>query len=169
MLRARIAWLAALLASLGVGIALPLEAHATPYRLTATDRTEITQLLQRFFEATRDGDVPNATTALASRAEIVRIYQPGTEPFIERQLLAMERDVRELRIRFANGTWVGVSATFAQTPSIEIGPCGRFGTTASQCTEGPVIDWRVGDAVNHLRIDRLVRLNGHWKIFDPRL
>ena len=78
--------------------------------------------------------------------------------------MMVRRVVVGLTLALASAT-----AAFAQTPSVELGPCGRFGTTASQCTEGPVIDWRVGDAVNHLRIDRLVRIDGHWKIFDPRL
>ena len=144
-------------------------AQATPYAPTATERTEVAQLLRGFFEATRDGDVQAIATAVLARDEFVQLYLPGTEPFVERQQRAIERDVRELRSHFAGGTWVGISGPFATDPIVEIVPCGRFGRPESECTLGPVISWRTGDTLRQMRVDRLVRVGGHWKIFDPRI
>jgi hypothetical protein len=158
----------ALAAALATALAAP-SAHATPYRLTAADRAEIERVLRTFFEATRDGNTAAATALVPTRDEFRRIFQSGTDPFIERHQRAIERDVRELRQRFANGTWVGLSSGFARGGAVELSQCGRLAVPASQCIDGPVIDWRVGTSVEHLRIDRLVRLDGHWKIFDARL
>ena len=47
---------------------------------------------------------------------------------------------------------------------------GRFGASASQCADGPILEFRVATTVRRFRIDRIVRLrNGAWKIFDARM
>jgi hypothetical protein len=144
-------------------------AQAASYRITAADRTEIERVLRAFFEATRDGNTAAASAHIPTAAEFRQIFARGAEPFIERHQRAIERDVRELRQRFAGGTWVGLSGPIARGGAVEMTTCGRLGAPQSRCIDGPVIDWRVGDRVEHLRIDRLVKLDGRWKIYDPRL
>jgi hypothetical protein len=144
-------------------------AQASDYNVSVADRTEVEELLHRFFDATRDGNQPLAQQTLPTRDEFAQLFQPGTEPFVERHQRAIERDVRDLRERFAGGTFVGLASGFVAGSSIALGPCGSFGAPQGECTAGPVIEWRAGNETRRLRIDRLVRIRGHWKIFDPRL
>jgi hypothetical protein len=144
-------------------------AQATPYAPTPADRAEVAQLLHGFFEAARDGDVESIAAAILAHDEFVQVYLPNTEPFVERQERAIERDVHELRLHFAGGTWVGLTGPFATDAVVDVVPCGRFGRPDSECTLGPVISWRAGSIVRQMRVDRLVRIGGHWKIFDPRI
>lgn len=148
-------------------LSFSLPTRATPYRLSPRERVEIERMLRAFFEAIRDGHTTEVTAHLPTPDEFRQIFRTGTEPFVQRHQQALERDVRELRQHFAHGVWLGLSFTHANT--VEVSPCGRFALPTSQCIDGPVISWRTGDAIHRLRIDRLVRIHGRWKIFDARL
>jgi hypothetical protein len=150
--------------------AAPREARAEELRLTARDVTAITDAVRALFEGARDGDAARLTGVIPTRADFVALFQPNTLMFIERHQRAIERDVRELRATFANGTFVALDASFAAGRTLTIERCGRFGTRASQCANGPIVEYRVGAATRRFRVDRLVRLrNGTWKVFDPRM
>jgi hypothetical protein len=160
-----------LFAALAAALALatPGVARATPYRLTREDRAEIERLLRAFFEAARDGNAAATAATIPTAAEFRTLFAAGMDALLERHQSAIQRDVRELRQHFAQGTWAGLSGSFTTAPTVDLRPCGRFAAPRSQCTLGPVIDWRVGTETHHMRVDTLVRLNGHWRIFDPRL
>jgi|LNFM01.1.fsa_nt_gb hypothetical protein len=145
-------------------------ASAQDFRLAARDVTALTDMLRSLFEGIRDGDTAKITAALPTRAEFVALYQPGTAMFIERHQRALERDTRELRRTFEGATFVSVESTIAANRTIRLERCGRFGTRASQCANGPVIEYRVGTTTRRFRVDRIVRLpGGTWKIYDVRL
>ncbi len=158
------------IATFGAACALAgSDARATPYTLTPADRGEIATMLQQFFEAVRDGNTAGAATVMPTLADLQGIFQPGFAPFISMHQQGVDRDVRELRARFAAGVWVGVVGTFATTQTLNFRPCGRFANATSECVSGPVIAWRAGTEERRLRIDTLVRIAGHWRLFDPRL
>jgi hypothetical protein len=146
-----------------------LDARAADYTITAADRSEIEELLHRFFDAARDGNAALAAQAIPTRVEFAQLFQPGTEPFVERHQRAIDRDVHDLREHFAGGTFVGLTGGFEAGATVVLSPCGTFGAPQSECASGPVIEWRAGAETRRMRVDRLVRIHGHWKIFDPRL
>lgn len=150
-------------------LGLAATADARPYRLTPADRTEITQLLQTFFDATRDGNTAAARATMPTLPELQSLFQSGFAPFVEMHQQALDRAIRELRPRFAGGTFVGLAGSFVTSPNIEIRACGRWSSATSECAAGPVIEWRAGTETRRLRIDTLVRMAGRWRIFDPRL
>lgn len=145
------------------------EARATPYRLTPADRAEVASMLRAFFEATRDGNSEAARRVVLSREEFRRVFPAGADAMIVTHQQHIERDMRELRARFAGGEWVGLTPESSAATSYELTPCGRFANPSSQCTDGPVIEWRAQGAVRRMRIDRMARIDGHWKLFDPRM
>ncbi|MFO0561095.1 MAG: hypothetical protein U0269_23955 [Polyangiales bacterium] len=150
--------------------ARPTLASADDVRLTAADATAITNTVRALFEAMRDGDRPRIAQLIPTHAEFVSLYQPGTLPFLERHQRAIERDTRELQRTLAGAVFVSLDSSIAAGRTIRIERCGRFGARASQCANGPIIEYRVGSVTRHLRIDRLVRLPGNvWKVYDVRL
>src|SRR5205814_10213657 len=58
---------------------LPVPARATPYRLTAADRTEITALARNFFETTRDGSVAGTAAVFPNVSEFAAIFVPARD------------------------------------------------------------------------------------------
>lgn len=166
---------AALTAALGW--ITPSRAQATPYRLTPADRTEITALVRTFFEATRD-DAPAQTGVYPTREELRGMFPaeaagPAGAPtavgeLVGRHLSAIERDARELRARFHAGVFVRVSGPVMTRGVIDLRRCGRFARPETQCGDGPLVEYTVGAEARRLRLDTLVRLNGHWRIFDAR-
>jgi len=148
----------------------PSRASADDVRLTAADVTAITNAVRALFDAIRDGDRARIAQQIPTRAEFVSLYQPGTLPFIERHQRAIERDTRELQRTLVGAVFVSLDRGFAAGRTIHTERCGRFGTRASQCANGPIIEYRVGAVTRHLRIDRIVRLPGNvWKVYDVRL
>jgi hypothetical protein len=150
--------------------ALTPATFAQDLRLNQREVHAITDAVRTMFEGVRDGDVAKITAVIPTRAEFASLYQPGAQPFLERHLRAIERDTRELRAVFAGATFVGLDSSFAAGRSLRLERCGRFGARASQCANGPIIEYRVGSVTRHFRVDRIVRLpSGVWKIYDVRL
>ncbi len=146
------------------------EARAEPLRLTARDVSAITDAARAMFEGARDGQPARIAAVVPTREEFLALFQPNTLMFIERHQRALERDARELRQTFAGGVFVGIEPGFSAGRSLRVERCGRFGASASQCADGPILEFRVGTTVRRFRIDRIVRLrNGAWKIFDARM
>ncbi len=153
-------------------------AAATPYALTAADRAEITALARTFFESTRDG-VRDLAAVFPSPVELRGIFpaprggavDAGPTPvdeIVQRQFQAIERDVRALRDAFRGGVFVGLGARSYPRDAVDLRPCGRFARAASQCGDGPVIEYTVGGEARRFRLDTLARLRGHWRVFDVR-
>jgi hypothetical protein len=163
----RVRWVRCVLPALWIVTASG--AQATPMPLAPSDHAEIARVLRTFFESTRDGDYATARTTIPTHDEFTAIFAEGTADVLAQHLRAIDRDVHELHDRFAGGIWTGIVGDFARTASLEVAPCGRIARPESQCANGPVIEWHVGTESRRLRIDRLVRVGGHWKIFDPRL
>jgi hypothetical protein len=157
-------------------VGAPLPAHATSYPLTAADRIEISALARAFFEATRDttrdpqGVFPTAaelrTLMPAPRGAVPDGGLTLADEVAVRQFRAIERDVAALRTRFTGGVFVGIASYRGNR--VDLHPCGRFARATSQCGDGPVIEYSVGGETRRFRIDTLVRLRGHWRIFDVR-
>ncbi len=151
--------------------------EAVPYTLTPADRAELTTLARTFFETARDAS-PGTTGVYPTLAELRALFpavraggDAGLSPAEEianRQLQAIERDVRDARTNFAGGRFVGLVGRSATRPTIELRPCGRFARADSQCADGPTFEYEAGGATRRYRIDTLVRVRGHWKIFDVR-
>lgn len=168
-------------AMLALGLSLLGElrvAEAVPYTLTAADREALTALGRSFFEATRDG-ARTPTAIYPTPAELRGLYPPapGAAPpgggtvhdtLVQRQLGAIERDVRALGPRFAGGEFVGVSGQGLTRGRVELRPCGRFARADSQCTTGLLVSYRVGEETRAFRLDTLVRVQGRWRILDVR-
>lgn len=154
-------------------VTVPNTVRAVPYRLTQADRAEITALMQRFFTAVSNGQ-REPVRVFPTRAELLGLYvspraQPGEgEALAQRQLAAIERDVRSLREPFAHGRFVGLRGREITTGTLEIRPCGRLALTTSRCATGPVLQWSVGDEAHSVRIDTLVRLPSGWRVYDVR-
>ncbi|MDP3273598.1 MAG: hypothetical protein Q8Q09_00280 [Deltaproteobacteria bacterium] len=156
--------------SLSVTLAWASAAQAETRRLTEADVRGVSEAVRTAFEAVRDGDTPRLRTVVATREDFVRLFVSGTVPFIEWHQRAIERDARELRGTFASGTFVSLGPAFVVGASVRLDRCGRFGARASRCTDGPIIEYRVGTLSRRFRVDRLVRLaDGTWKIFDLRM
>lgn len=157
-------------ASAAAWSAQPSIASAEAIRLTAADVTAITNTVRTLFEAIRDGDRTRIAQQIPTREEFVSLFQPGTLPFIELHQRAIERDARELQRTLAGAVFVRIDRSFNAGNTIQIERCGRFGARTSQCVNGPIIEYRVGNDTRYLRIDRLVRLPGNvWKVYDIRL
>jgi len=153
-------------------------AEAETYALTAADREALTTLARTFFETTRDG-TRTPTAIYPTPAELRGLYPPATGPappggvsahdtLVQRQLGAIERDVRALRPRFAGGAFVGVTGQGLTRGRVELRPCGRFARADSQCTTGLLLSYRVGEETRAFRLDTLVRVQGRWRILDVR-
>jgi hypothetical protein len=151
--------------------------HGAPYTLTPADRAELTTLARTFFESTRDGSAGTSgvyPTMAELRALFPAVRAGGdaglspAEEIANRQLQAIERDVREARTTFAGGTFRGLAGRSATRPTLDLRPCGRFARADSQCADGPAFEYEVGGETRRYRIDTLVRVRGHWKIFDVR-
>lgn len=144
-------------------------AQARPHALNAQERAQIEGLLRAWFEGVRDGNTANIVAQQPTADEWRQIFQPGTEELWGRQIGVLARDARELRERFADGQWIGLAAPWATQRSIDVDRCGRFGREQSECSDGPVLEWRARGEVRRLRIDRLVRVGNRWRLFDARL
>lgn len=159
-------------------LAVTLPADAAPYALTPADRAEITALARSFFEATRDGtrDVEGVypspadlrTLFPATRRQGADAGPSPVDEIAQRQFLAIERDARALRDTFRGGVFVGITARSYPRDSVDLRPCGRFARATTQCGDGPVIEYTVGAEARRFRLDTLVRLRGHWRVFDVR-
>ncbi len=149
-------------------IALATTAHADEQPLRATDHDEIERVVHAFFDATRDGNTQALATVIPSDADFARVFAAGTEPLVARYRRAISLALTELRTRFANGQYVAMRGLDTGTP-VRIERCGPFAQPASQCINGPVIEWTANGATQHMRVSRLVRVNGHWRILAPRL
>ena len=159
-------------------LTLTLTADASPYALTPADRAEITALSRSFFEATRDG-VRNVENVYVTPADLRSLLpqsrrgaaDAGPSPadeVVDRQYLAIERDARALRETFHHGVFVGIAARSYPRDTIDLRPCGRFARANTQCGDGPLIEYTVNGEARRFRLDTLVRLRGHWRVFDVR-
>lgn len=159
-------------------VAAALPADAAPYALTPADRAEITALARSFFEATRDG-VRNVESVYPTPADLRSLLpsarrgaaDAGPSPADEvadRQFMAIERDARALRETFRGGVFTGVAARSYPRDTIDLRPCGRFARANTQCGDGPLIEYTVNGEARRFRLDTLVRLRGHWRVFDVR-
>ncbi len=157
-------------------LAWAMPAEAANHPLSAADRAEITALARSFFDATRDG-ARTVTAVYPTPDELRGVFPPGRagdagisapEATVQRQFAAIERDARALREVFQGGTFVGLSARSYPGGVIDLRPCGRFARATSQCGDGPVIEYRVGTETRRFRLDTLLFVRGHWRIFDVR-
>jgi hypothetical protein len=161
-----------------VAFAVARPAESAPYALTAADRVEITALARSFFEATRDGtrDVQGVYPTPVDLRGLFPAARRGSadagpspaDEIAQRQYEAIERDARALRETFQRGVFVGITATSYPRGSVDLRPCGRFARATTQCGDGPVIEYTVGSETRRFRLDTLVRLRGHWRVFDVR-
>jgi hypothetical protein len=157
----------AVIACLGV-LAFASGVHADPPPVSASEREEIARLMRTFFDATRDGDTNTLATVVPTEAEFARIFEAGTEPLIERHRRAIAQAFTELRTRFASGQFVAVHGLEART-ELRIERCSNFAQRRSECITGPVIEWTANGTSHRMRVNRLVRVGGHWRVLAPRL
>lgn len=143
-------------------------AHAQTRVLTAAEHDEIARLLEVFFTAARDADTRGLAGVLPTDPQFARIFLPGTEPLVARHRRAIARALDDLHTRFAGGRWVAMRGLDTGA-SVHIQRCASFAAPQSECLDGPVIEWTVGTETLHMRVNRLVRVDGHWKLFAPRL
>ena len=47
--------------------------------------------------------------------------------------------------------------------------CSPFAMPQSECLDGPVIEWTVNGETRRMRVNKLVRVDGHWRVFAPRM
>lgn len=160
-----------LLVSLGAA-----EALGAPRRLTPAERAEITALARRVLEGVRDGAREPAgvfPTAPELRA-VFGLRDPGDAApdgggmLVRRQLEALGRDARDLRPRLAGARFRGIAGGSFARGTIDPRPCRRSGAAGSQCIDGPVVEYAVGESVRRFRIDTLVRVGGRWRVLDLR-
>lgn len=158
-------------------LAMTASAHATPYALTAADRAEITALARSFFESARDAtrDVRDVYPTVAEMRALFptprAAADAGVSPVdevVQRQLRAIERDVRDLAATFHGGRFVGLGARSYPRNTVDLRPCGRFARADTQCGDGPLIEYAVGEETRRFRLDTLVRLRGRWRVYDVR-
>jgi hypothetical protein len=148
--------------------AIGTRVHADPPPITPAEREEIARLMRTFFDATRDGDTNTLATVVPTEAEFTRIFETGTEPLVERHRRAVAQAFTELRTRFANGQFVAVHGLEAGT-ALRIERCSNFASRTSECITGPVIEWSANGQSYRMRVNRLVRVGGHWRVLAPRL
>lgn len=151
-------------------------AEATPRPLPPAERAEIAALARRVLEAVRDGGRAPAGL-FPTVAELRAVFglrdtgdagPDGGGMLVQRQLAALDRDARELRPRLAGARFRGITGGGYARGVIDPRRCGRFGAPASQCADGPVVEYEVAGAVRRLRIDTLVRVGGRWRVLDLR-
>jgi hypothetical protein len=143
-------------------------AHADPPAVSAAERDAIARLMRTFFDATRDGDTNTLATVMPTDAEFARIFEAGTEPLVERHRRAIAQALSELRTRFASGQFVAVHGLEPGT-ELRIERCSNFASPRSECITGPVIEWSANGHSYRMRVNRLVRVGGHWRVMAPRL
>jgi hypothetical protein len=136
--------------------------------VSEAERVEIVRLMQRYFDATRDGNTHALAEVVPTDREFTQIFPPGTEPLVERHRRAVSDALTELHTRFAAGTFVGIDG-FETGSNITIERCSTFASIHSECVLGPVIEWTANGQHQRMRVGRLVRVGGHWKVFAPRL
>lgn len=159
------------LASLTAGAA-----HATPRRLTPAERAEITELARRVLEVVRDG-ARDPAGVFTTPAELRAVFGVGAPAdggadaggmLVQRQLEAQARDARDLRPRLAGAQFRGITGATFVAGTIDPRRCGRFGAPASQCADGPIVEYTADGATRRFRIDTLVRVGGRWRVLDLR-
>jgi hypothetical protein len=154
-------------------------AHGSPYALTPADRTEIATLARLFFDSVRDGtrDVHGVYPEVADLRLIFPTPRAGAratpgpslqETLTQHQLTAIARDAQELHSTFHGGSFVGLSARSYPRQTIDLRPCGRFARATSQCVDGPLIEYTVAGQTRRFQVDTLMRVRGHWRVFDVR-
>ncbi|MEI8257760.1 MAG: hypothetical protein WCJ30_18950 [Deltaproteobacteria bacterium] len=162
--------LRAALAALALALAASHGAHAQAQAraLSAAEHDEIARLLETFFTAARDGDARALAGVLPTDPQFARIFMAGTEPLVERHRRAIARALADLRTRFAGGRWVAMRGLDAAA-TVHPQRCASFAAPNSECLDGPVIEWVAGTEALRMRVNRLVRVDGHWRLFAPRL
>jgi hypothetical protein len=148
--------------------AIGASAQADPPPVTPVEREEIARLMRTFFEATRDGDTNALATVVPTEAQFTQIFEAGTGPLVERHRRAVAQAFTELRTRFANGQFVAVHGLEAGT-ELRVERCSNFASRRSECITGPVIEWSANGQSYRMRVNRLVRIGGHWRVLAPRL
>ncbi len=143
-------------------------AHAQTRVLSAAEHDEIARLLEAFFTAARDADTRGLAGVLPTDPQFARIFLPGTEPLVARHRRAIARALDDLHARFAGGRWVAMRGLDTGA-FVHIQRCASFAAPQSECLDGPVIEWTAGAETLHMRVARLVRVDGHWRLFAPRL